>query len=84
KNKTPSNNQKHPLRMKCQYNYKNPKQSTTHTVHRDLNKSKNTTTTTTTPSTTPTKKSINPTNRNLFTPPIKTPATPTAIPNTHN
>jgi len=43
-----------------------------------------TTTTTTTPSSsvtvTPTEKSINPTGGNLFTPPVKAPAAPTAIP----
>jgi hypothetical protein len=43
-----------------------------------------TTTTTTTPSTTaplsPTEKSINPTGGNLFTPPVKAPPAPTAIP----
>jgi hypothetical protein len=49
------------------------------------------TTTTTTPSTTsppaappsPTEKSINPTGGNLFTPPVKAPPAPTAIPGTH-
>ncbi len=45
-----------------------------------------TTTTTTTapsspaPSVSPTEKSINPTGGNLFTPPVKAPAAPTAIP----
>jgi len=43
-----------------------------------------TTTTTTTPSSTaplsPTEKSINPTGGNLFTPPVKAPPPPTAIP----
>lgn len=44
-----------------------------------------TTTTTTAPSTpppsvSPTEKSINPTGGNLFTPPVKAPAAPTAIP----
>ncbi|MDT5315494.1 MAG: hypothetical protein QOE74_4514 [Mycobacterium sp.] len=44
-----------------------------------------TTTTTTTapssaPSVTPTEKSINPTGGNLFTPPVKAPPAPTAIP----
>jgi hypothetical protein len=44
-----------------------------------------TTTTTTTPSPTappvsPTEKSINPTGGNLFTPPVKAPPAPTAIP----
>ena len=43
-----------------------------------------TTTTTTAPSATPTEKSINPTGGNLFTPPVKAPAAPTAIPGTHN
>jgi hypothetical protein len=43
------------------------------------------TTTTTTPSTSaptlsPTEKSINPTGGNLFTPPVKAPPAPTAIP----
>ncbi len=42
------------------------------------------TTTTTAPSATPTEKSINPTGGNLFTPPIKAPPAPTAIPGTHN
>jgi hypothetical protein len=42
-----------------------------------------TTTTTTTPSAppvAPTEKSINPTGGNLFTPPVKAPPAPTAIP----
>ncbi|MDP9168371.1 MAG: hypothetical protein M3O32_20260, partial [Actinomycetota bacterium] len=39
-----------------------------------------TTTTTTAPSVTPTEKSINPTGGNLFTPPVKAPPAPTAIP----
>ncbi|MET0475089.1 MAG: hypothetical protein ABW001_10670 [Mycobacterium sp.] len=41
-----------------------------------------TTTTTTAPSSSvsPTEKSINPTGGNLFTPPVKAPAAPTAIP----
>ncbi|MDX1892101.1 hypothetical protein [Mycolicibacterium sp. 050158] len=45
-----------------------------------------TTTTTTAPSSsvTPTEKSINPTGGNLFTPPVKAPPAPTAIPGTHN
>ena len=43
-----------------------------------------TTTTTTAPSVTPTEKSINPTGGNLFTPPVKAPPAPTAIPGTHN
>jgi hypothetical protein len=43
-----------------------------------------TTTTTTAPSASPTEKSINPTGGNLFTPPVKAPAAPTAIPGTHN
>ena len=46
-----------------------------------------TTTTTTTPSSSatvsPTEKSINPTGGNLFTPPVKAPAAPTAIPGDH-
>ncbi|TPG34926.1 hypothetical protein [Mycolicibacterium hodleri] len=42
------------------------------------------TTTTTAPSATPTEKSINPTGGNLFTPPVKAPPAPTAIPGTHN
>jgi hypothetical protein len=52
-----------------------------------------TTTTTTTPSTTsppppapapaPTEKSIDPRGGNLFTPPVKAPPAPTAIPGTH-
>lgn len=46
--------------------------------------SSTTTTTTTAPSATPTEKSINPTGGNLFTPPVKAPAAPTAIPGTHN
>jgi hypothetical protein len=40
--------------------------------------------TTTAPSASPTEKSINPTGGNLFTPPIKAPPAPTAIPGTHN
>jgi hypothetical protein len=49
-----------------------------------------TTTTTTTSSTTSappvssTEKSINPSGGNLFTPPVKAPPAPTAIPGTHN
>ncbi|MET0476236.1 MAG: hypothetical protein ABW001_16505 [Mycobacterium sp.] len=43
-----------------------------------------TTTTTTAPSASPTEKSINPTGGNMFTPPVKAPAAPTAIPGTHN
>lgn len=43
-----------------------------------------TTETTTAPSVTPTEKSINPTGGNLFTPPVKAPPAPTAIPGTHN
>jgi hypothetical protein len=31
----------------------------------------------------PTEKSINPTGGNLFTPPVKAPAAPTAIPGDH-
>ena len=46
--------------------------------------SSTTETTTTTPSVTPTEKSINPTGGNLFTPPVKAPPAPTAIPGTHN
>ncbi|MBJ7337009.1 hypothetical protein [Mycolicibacterium sp.] len=46
--------------------------------------SSTTTTTTTAPSATPTEKSINPTGGNLFTPPVKAPPAPTAIPGTHN
>jgi hypothetical protein len=44
--------------------------------------SSTTTTTTTAPS--PTEKSINPTGGNSFSPPIKAPPAPTAIPGTHN
>ncbi|HEY6575170.1 MAG TPA: hypothetical protein VI029_09570 [Mycobacterium sp.] len=39
-----------------------------------------TTTTTTAPSLSPTEKSINPTGGNLFTPPVKAPSAPTAVP----
>lgn len=39
-----------------------------------------TTTTTTAPPVSPTEKSINPTGGNLFTPPVKAPPAPTAIP----
>jgi hypothetical protein len=46
--------------------------------------SSTTETTTTAPSATPTEKSINPTGGNLFTPPVKAPPAPTAIPGTHN
>ena len=46
--------------------------------------SSTTPTTTTAPSVTPTEKSINPTGGNLFTPPVKAPPAPTAIPGTHN
>jgi hypothetical protein len=46
-----------------------------------------TTTTTTTPAppptVAPTEKSINPTGGNLFTPPVKAPPAPTAIPGDH-
>ncbi|MDT5237227.1 MAG: hypothetical protein QOF47_3214 [Mycobacterium sp.] len=49
-----------------------------------------TTTTTTTPATSappptvaPTEKSLNPTGGNLFTPPVKAPPAPTAIPGDH-
>ncbi|WP_319457390.1 MULTISPECIES: hypothetical protein [unclassified Mycobacterium] len=37
-------------------------------------------TSTTAPSVSPTEKSINPTGGNLFTPPVKAPPAPTAIP----
>ncbi len=43
-----------------------------------------TTTTTTAPSASPTEKSINPTGGNMFTPQVKAPPAPTAIPGTHN
>ncbi|MDT5076792.1 MAG: hypothetical protein QOJ80_1429 [Mycobacterium sp.] len=46
--------------------------------------SSTTTTTTTAPTVSPTEKSINPTGGNLFTPPVKAPPAPTAIPGTHN
>jgi hypothetical protein len=46
--------------------------------------SSTTETSTTAPSATPTEKSINPTGGNLFTPPVKAPPAPTAIPGTHN
>ena len=42
-----------------------------------------TTTTTTTSAPAPTEKSINPTGGNLFTPPVKAPPAPTAIPGDH-
>jgi hypothetical protein len=42
-----------------------------------------TTPTTTSPSVSPTEKSINPTGGNLFTPTVKAPPAPTAIPGTH-
>ena len=42
-----------------------------------------TSTTTTTPPVAPTEKSINPTGGNLFTPPVKAPPAPTAIPGDH-
>jgi hypothetical protein len=42
-----------------------------------------TTPTTTSPSVAPTEKSINPTGGNLFTPPVKAPPAPTAIPGHH-
>jgi hypothetical protein len=42
-----------------------------------------TTPTTTSPSVSPTEKSINPTGGNLFTPPVKAPAAPTAPPGDH-
>ncbi len=50
---------------------KAPETSTTSTT---------TSTSTTAPSVTPTEKSINPTGGNLFTPPVKAPPAPTAIP----
>jgi hypothetical protein len=40
-------------------------------------------TTTTAPPVAPTEKSINPTGGNLFTPPVKAPPAPTAIPGDH-
>jgi hypothetical protein len=48
--------------------------------------SSTTPTTTTAPSATvsPTEKSLSPTGGNLFTPPVKAPPAPTAIPGTHN
>jgi ABC-type glycerol-3-phosphate transport system substrate-binding protein len=46
--------------------------------------SSTTTTTTTVPTVSPTEKSINPTGGNSFTPPVKAPPPPTAIPGTHN
>jgi hypothetical protein len=42
------------------------------------------TTPTTTTSVSPTEKSLNPTGGNLFTPSVKAPPAPTAIPGTHN
>jgi hypothetical protein len=42
-----------------------------------------TSTTTTAPPPAPTEKSINPTGGNLFTPPVKAPPAPTAIPGDH-
>lgn len=42
--------------------------------------SSTTPTSTTAPSVSPTEKSINPTGGNLFTPPVKAPPAPTAIP----
>jgi ABC-type glycerol-3-phosphate transport system substrate-binding protein len=42
------------------------------------------TTTTTTSTPAPTEKSINPTGGNSFSPPVKAPPAPTAIPGTHN
>ncbi len=42
-----------------------------------------TSTTTTAPPVAPTEKSINPTGGNLFTPPVKAPPAPTAIPGDH-
>jgi hypothetical protein len=50
---------------------KAPETSTTSTT---------TSTSTTAPAVTPTEKSINPTGGNLFTPPVKAPPAPTAIP----
>jgi hypothetical protein len=43
-----------------------------------------TTSTSTSATVSPTEKSINPTGGNLFTPPVKAPPAPTAIPGTHN
>ena len=43
-----------------------------------------TTTPSSAPSVAPTEKSINPTGGNLFTPPIKAPPAPTAIPGDNN
>jgi hypothetical protein len=43
-----------------------------------------TTTTTTTTAPSPTEKSLNPTGANSFSPPVKAPPAPTAIPGTHN
>ena len=42
-----------------------------------------TSTTTTAPPPAPTEKTINPTGGNLFTPPVKAPPAPTAIPGDH-
>jgi hypothetical protein len=42
-----------------------------------------TTSPSTSPSVSPTEKSINPTGGNLFTPPVKAPPAPTAIPGNH-
>ncbi|BBY28562.1 hypothetical protein [Mycolicibacterium sediminis] len=46
--------------------------------------SSTTPTTTSAPAVTPTEKSINPTGGNLFTPGVKAPPAPTAIPGTHD
>jgi hypothetical protein len=43
-----------------------------------------TSTSTSAPTVSPTEKSISPTGGNLFTPPVKAPPAPTAIPGTHN
>ncbi|KAA0080540.1 hypothetical protein CIW52_23255 [Mycolicibacterium sp. P9-64] len=43
-----------------------------------------TSTSTSAPTVSPTEKSLNPTGGNLFTPPVKAPSAPTAIPGTHN
>jgi hypothetical protein len=61
------------LTAACGGGQKAPETSTTTT----------TTTTTTAPPVSPTEKSINPTGGNLFTPPVKAPAAPTAIPGDH-
>ncbi|HEV7418959.1 MAG TPA: hypothetical protein VGO30_03850 [Mycobacterium sp.] len=61
------------LTAACGGGQKAPETSTTTT----------TTTTTTAPPVSPTEKSINPTGGNLFTPPVKAPPAPTAIPGDH-